>query len=189
MIVIAIDELPEYVALVGLLALIAYALLAGADFGGGVWDLLARGPRAAAHRAAVAEAIGPVWEANHVWLIFAIVMLFTAFPVAFGALSIAFFVPFHLVLVGIVLRGAGFVFRAHGAAAAGLVGPWGSLFGAASVFTPFLLGACLGAISAGRVRLKAIGCSLIRPPPGCRRLHSAVAPWRWRSAPTWPPST
>jgi cytochrome d ubiquinol oxidase subunit II len=85
-------------------------------------------------------------------LIFLIVLLFTAFPAAFGALSIAFFVPFHLVLVGIVLRGAAFVFRAHGAAA-GLAGPWGSVFGAASVFTPFLLGACLGAISAGQVRV------------------------------------
>src|ERR671918_81040 len=90
--------LPELVALVGLAALAAYAVLAGADFGGGVWDLLARGPRADAQRAAIAAAMGPVWEANHVWLIFVIVLLFTAFPPAFAALSVAFFVPFHLVL-------------------------------------------------------------------------------------------
>jgi cytochrome d ubiquinol oxidase subunit II len=145
--------LAEIVALVGLAGLAAYAVLAGADFGGGVWDLLARGPRAADQRAAIAEAMGPVWEANHVWLIFVIVLLFTAFPPAFAVLSVVFFVPFHLVLAGIVLRGAGFVFRAHGAAAIGVPTAWGSAFGAASAFTPFLLGACLGAVSTGSIRV------------------------------------
>ena len=72
------------VAAVLWLSLNAYAVLAGADFGGGVWDLFASGPRAADQRLAVAEAMGPVWEANHVWLIFMIVGLFTAFPSAFG---------------------------------------------------------------------------------------------------------
>ena len=92
-------------------------------------------------------------EANHVWLIFVIVLLFTAFPAAYAILSVALFVPFHLVLGGIVLRGAAFVFRAHGAVAVGAPQAWGSVFGAASAFTPFLLGACLGAISTGRIRL------------------------------------
>jgi cytochrome bd ubiquinol oxidase subunit II len=145
--------LPELVAFVGLAGLAAYAVLAGADFGGGVWDLLAHGPRAGAQRSAIAEAIGPVWEANHVWLIFVIVLLFTAFPAAFAALSIAFFVPFHLVLIGIVLRGAGFIFRAHGARAVEVPSRWGSAFGAASAMTPFLLGSCLGAVSTGRIRI------------------------------------
>jgi cytochrome d ubiquinol oxidase subunit II len=96
--------------------------------------------------------MGPVWEANHVWLIFVIVLLFTAFPAAFAVLSVAFFVPFHLVLAGIVLRGAGFIFRSHGSPAVGAATAWGSAFGAASAFTPFLLGACLGAVSTGRIR-------------------------------------
>ena len=135
-------------------AAIAYAVLGGADFGGGVWDLLARGPRAAAHRAAVAAAIGPVWEANHVWLIFAIVLLFTAFPAAFAALSVALFWPLHLVLVGIVLRGAAFVFRSYGRATATAPSGWGAVFGAASALTPVLLGACLGALSTGRIRVE-----------------------------------
>src|SRR4051812_39465521 len=77
-----------------LLALTAYTVLAGADFGGGVWDFFARGPRAHEQRAAIAKAMGPVWEANHVWLIFLLVLLFSGFPVAFSALSVAFFVPF-----------------------------------------------------------------------------------------------
>src|SRR5438552_8520664 len=91
-----------------LVALMFYALLAGADFGGGVWDMLARGPRAADQRRAVAAAMGPVWEANHVWLIFMITGLFTAFPSAFAALATALYVPFTIALVGIVLRGAAF---------------------------------------------------------------------------------
>ncbi|HEX5725960.1 MAG TPA: cytochrome d ubiquinol oxidase subunit II [Longimicrobiaceae bacterium] len=139
------------VAGVTLAALVAYAVLAGADFGGGVWDALARGPRRQAQREAIARAMGPVWEANHVWLVFVIVLLFTAFPAAFAALSVALFLPFHLVLLGIILRGAAFVFRAHSPRGAAL--RWGAVFGAASVFTPVLLGMCLGAVSAGTLRV------------------------------------
>jgi cytochrome d ubiquinol oxidase subunit II len=149
------ELLAELVGAVGLAAVLAYAVLAGADFGGGVWDLLARGPREQAHRTAIAEAMGPVWEANHVWLIFVIVLLFTAFPPAYAALSVAFFVPFHLVLAGIVLRGASFVFRAHGREAAAAPLGWGHVFGMASAITPVLLGACLGAISTGEIRVAA----------------------------------
>ncbi len=130
-------------------AVIAYAALAGADFGGGVWDLFARGPRATDQRRAVSEAMGPVWEANHVWLIFMITGLFTGFPTAFAALAIGLYVPFSLVLLGIVMRGAAFAFRAHAAG-----GPaqqrWGVVFGSASIITPFLLGACAGAVATGR---------------------------------------
>ncbi|MGV3721133.1 MAG: cytochrome d ubiquinol oxidase subunit II [Actinomycetota bacterium] len=140
------------VALVGLAALVLYALLGGADFGGGIWVLLARGPRAEAQRQAIAHAMGPVWEANHVWLIFLIVLLFSCFPPAFAALSVAFFVPLHLVLVGIVLRGAAFVFRAHGATVERPNPHWTRLFGVASAFTPLILGLCLAAISSGRFR-------------------------------------
>ena len=136
-----------------LLVLTVYAVLGGADFGGGIGDLLAFGPRAEAHRAAVARAMGPVWEANHVWLIFVLVLLFTAFPHAFGALGVAFFLPFHLALVGIVLRGAAFVFRGVGVLAGPPRRAWTRAFGAASLVTPFILGASLGAISGGDVRV------------------------------------
>src|SRR5215472_18721919 len=104
----------EAVAAILWLSLTVYAVLAGADFGGGVWDALAWGPRAHRQRAAIAVAMGPVWEANHVWLIFMIVGLFTAFPPAFAALAVALYLPFTVAMIGIVLRGAAFAFRAHG---------------------------------------------------------------------------
>ena len=141
-----------FIALVLLAALIAYALLGGADFGGGVWDLLSRGSRAAEARRRIAEAIGPVWEANHVWLIFLIVLLFTCFPAVFAAVSVALFWPLHLVLIGIVLRGASFVFRAYGSTDLAAQRAWSRVFGAASAITPVLLGACLGALSTGAIR-------------------------------------
>ena len=146
------------VAALGVVALVAYGVLGGADFGGGIWDLFARGPRREAQRDAVARAMGPVWEANHVWLIFVIVILFSAFPLAYQALSIALFLPFHLALLGIILRGAAFVFRAYSPQSALALsrppgGGWGVVFGAASTITPVLLGMCLGAVSAGTLRL------------------------------------
>src|SRR5262245_46640497 len=102
--------------------------------------------------------MGPVWEANHVWLIFLVVILFTAFPPAYATLSVALFLPFHLVLLGIVLRGAAFVFRAYARRAGAGVGRgeagWGVVFGAASVVTPALLGMSLGAVSTGRIRTR-----------------------------------
>jgi cytochrome d ubiquinol oxidase subunit II len=136
------------------LALTAYAVLAGADFGGGVWDLFATGPRARDQRRAVAEAMGPVWEANHVWLIFVITGLFTAFPIAFGYLALAFYLPFTIALAGIVLRGAAFAFRAHGREAVGPQSPWGTVFGAASIIAPFFLATALAALASGAIRVR-----------------------------------
>ncbi len=147
-------------AAVGLLAVVAYAVLAGADFGGGIWDMFASGPRRDQQRDVIAQAMGPVWEANHVWLIFIIVILFSAFPPAFRVLSIALFVPFHLVLLGIILRGAAFVFRAYSPESSrslsgiNLPRRWGTIFGIASVITPVLLGMTLSAISAGELRVQ-----------------------------------
>jgi cytochrome bd ubiquinol oxidase subunit II len=152
------------IAGLGIIALVTYAVLGGADFGGGIWDLFATGPRRYAQRDAIAHAMGPVWEANHVWLIFVIVIIFSAFPAAYAALSIALFVPFHLVLLGIILRGASFVFRAYSPESArttGGSGPagrrWGAIFGTASVMTPMLLGMCLGAVSSGGIEAGAGG--------------------------------
>jgi cytochrome d ubiquinol oxidase subunit II len=147
--------LAELMALVLLGALITYALLAGADFGAGVWDLARRGPQRDGQRRAIAEAIGPVWEANHVWLIFLIVILFTCFPPAYATASVALFWPLHLMLIGIVLRGASFVFRAYAATTATARERWGHVFGAASAITPVLLGICVGAISTDAARWRA----------------------------------
>jgi cytochrome d ubiquinol oxidase subunit II len=147
-------QLSELVAGVALLAVIAYAVLAGADFGGGIWDIFATGPRRDQQREAIAHAMGPVWEANHVWLIFVIVILFTAFPPAFAALSTGLFALFHLVLIGITLRGAAFVFRAYGPRVGRTPARWGVIFGMASVITPVLLGMSLGAVSAGGLRVQ-----------------------------------
>src|SRR3954465_11937046 len=92
---VQLPSLDVLTAGLALFALTAYTLLAGADFGGGVWDFFARGPRSGGQRRAIAQAMGPVWEANHVWIIFLLVLLFTGFPIAFSALSVALFIPFH----------------------------------------------------------------------------------------------
>jgi cytochrome d ubiquinol oxidase subunit II len=132
-----------------LAAILAYAVLAGADFGGGVWDLLSGPARKREQREAIGEAMGPVWETNHVWLIYVLVLLFTCFPPVFAMLGIALFVPLTLALIGIVLRGAAFAFR--GPAIRDLLPHkiWGVVFGIASLATPFLFGACAGGIATG----------------------------------------
>jgi cytochrome d ubiquinol oxidase subunit II len=132
-------------------ALNAYVLLGGADFGGGVWDLFARGPRKIAQRDLVAHAIGPVWEANHVWLILAIVLLFTCFPAAFARLAVALNLPLTGVLVGIVLRGSAFAFRGYGGDRDVVQRRWGRVFAIASLVTPVLLGMAVGAVASGNL--------------------------------------
>jgi cytochrome d ubiquinol oxidase subunit II len=141
----------------------AYAVLGGADFGGGIWTLLAYGPRRSEQRRAIERAMGPVWEANHVWLIFAIVLLFTCFPAGYGAISTALFVPLHLALAGIMLRGAAFVFRSqlmlpsHDVSDSAAASGWGAAFGVASVITPMLLGASFGVVTEGGIRISPTG--------------------------------
>ena len=135
-------------------ALIAYAVLGGADFGGGIWDLLAVGRTAQRQRAAIARALGPVWEANNVWIIFALVVTWTAFPLVYAAVSTALFIPITFALVGIVLRGAAFGFRAHIPASVRISRVWGRVFSIASVIAPFLLGTCAGALASGHIRVQ-----------------------------------
>ncbi len=135
------------------LSLMLYAVLRGADYGGGVWDLLASGPRAQEQRRLIATAIGPVWETNHVWLIFVIVLLFTAFPLAFAVLSTALHIPLTLMLLGVVLRGAAFTFRHYDRQDDQVQRRWGRLFGIASVVTPLMLGVCIGAVVTGDIRV------------------------------------
>ncbi|MBS1910798.1 MAG: cytochrome d ubiquinol oxidase subunit II [Bacteroidetes bacterium] len=147
--------LPEWIVLIAMVAaLIFYALLGGADFGGGMWDLLAMGPRARGQRDAIAEAIGPVWEANHVWLILVIVLLFSAFPSAFGAIMTALHIPLTLVLIGIVMRGTTFVFRKYDAQNDRVHRRWSTLFGIASFLTPLMLGVTVGGLATGAIVVK-----------------------------------
>jgi cytochrome d ubiquinol oxidase subunit II len=143
--------LPEIIAGLMLVALTAYALTGGADFGGGVWDLLARGPRRERQRQHIAASLAPIWEANHVWLIIVVVLLFTAFPSAFQAIMIVLHIPLTIVLVGIVLRGSAFVFRAYGARTSAARQRWGATFAIASIITPTILGAGIGALSTGKI--------------------------------------
>lgn len=130
-----------------LASLVVYALLAGADFGGGVWDLFAFGPRASRQRKVVAGAIGPIWEANHVWMIIAVVLLFTAFPTAFSVIMTALHIPVTLMLIGIVLRGSSFVFRKTAPQGEGVSSTWQVVFAVSSLITPVMLGVILGAVS------------------------------------------
>ncbi len=130
-------------------ALVLYALFGGADFGGGIWDLLASGPRARQQRDLVERAIGPIWEANHVWLVLVVVVLFTGFPLAFAAISIRLFLPLTLLLVGIVLRGAAFTFRSYDVPRDEVHRRWSLLFSTSSVLAPLMLGVVVGAIASG----------------------------------------
>lgn len=148
---------PELVFLLIGVAVGAYVLTAGADFGGGVWDLLSRGPRATAQREAIARAIAPIWEVNHIWMIFVVVLLFTVFPNAFALVSTALHIPLVLVLVGIVLRGSAFVFRAYGMQPDEKRERWGRVFAWASAVTPVFLGMTLAALSSGDIRVDAKG--------------------------------
>jgi cytochrome bd ubiquinol oxidase subunit II len=132
-------------------ALTAYALLGGADFGAGVWDLLAGGARRGARpRALIEHTIGPVWEANHVWLIFVLVLMWTAFPPVFAAVASTLYIPLTLVALGVIGRGAAFAFRkAIDVPSARRC--FGAAFAGSSMLTPFGLGAVAGGVASGRV--------------------------------------
>jgi cytochrome bd ubiquinol oxidase subunit II len=136
---------------------VAYTVFAGADFGSGLWDLTAGDARRGGPlRALIDKAIGPVWEANHVWLVFVLVYLWTGFPTGFASLMQTLFVPFSLAGLGIVFRGASFAFRKF---APDMVSArfFGALFATSSVLTPFLFGTIAGAVASGRVPAEGTG--------------------------------
>jgi cytochrome d ubiquinol oxidase subunit II len=146
-------SLADAIAVVIWLGISAYAVFGGADFGGGAWDLIAGGAeRGREPRALIEKAIGPVWEANHVWLIFVLVYLWTAFPEPFVAIATTMWIPLTLAALGIIFRGSGFAFRkwADTVQRQRMYGAW---FAGASVLTPFFLGAVVGGIASGRVPL------------------------------------
>lgn len=146
--------LASIIAVITLGSLSLYALMGGADFGGGFWDLVARGPRGQRQRKAITDAIAPIWEANHVWLILVIVLLFTAFPRGFAAMMTALHVPLMVMLVGIVLRGSAFVFRKYDSKDDAVQRRWNLVFGLSSVVTPVVQGMCLGALASGAIRVR-----------------------------------
>jgi cytochrome d ubiquinol oxidase subunit II len=140
-----------FVAAVLLAGIVLYGVFGGADFGTGLWDLTAGGARRGSRpRALIDHAIGPVWEANHTWLIFCLVVLWTGFPIAFTAIMTTLYIPLGIAAFGIVLRGSGFAFRKVSTRTAeqrlnGMV------YASSSVLTPFCFGAVAGAIASGRV--------------------------------------
>jgi cytochrome d ubiquinol oxidase subunit II len=142
-------EIPMFFILTGIAA---YTVLAGADFGAGLWTLLAGGGRSGreATRDHARHAMGPVWEANHVWLIFVLVVCWTAYPVAFGSITSTLAVPLFIAAVGIILRGVSYALRGQLDDARGRRSIE-NLFALSSVLTPFALGTVVGGIASGRV--------------------------------------
>jgi cytochrome d ubiquinol oxidase subunit II len=138
-----------------------YVLLAGADFGGGFWDLFAGSTsRGREQRELIEHAIGPVWEANHVWLIFVLVTLWSAFPPVFAAVMSTLYIPLTLVALGIIIRGAAFAFRKASDTLA-QQRLFGAAFAVSSVLTPFFLGTVAGGIASGRVPVAIAGGDLL----------------------------
>ena len=146
---------PDYVlVLIMMVSLTFYALFGGADYGAGVWDLLAWGPRQQQQRELISDAITPIWEANHVWLVLVIVLLFSGFPSAFAAITTVLEIPLTALIVGIVLRGSSFIFRAYHTSEYRTQKRWGVIFASASTITPVFLGIVVGAISSGKLPLE-----------------------------------
>ena len=148
---------PELALLLTLVSMTAYALLAGADFGAGIWDLLAgASDRGAPRRKLIEHVIGPVWEANHVWLIFVLVLVWTTFPAVFAAIASTLWAPLTFAAFGIIGRGAAFAFR-KAVSTVAEQRLFGAVFAASSVATPFFLGAAAGAVAGGRVPIGIAG--------------------------------
>ncbi|GFE61780.1 cytochrome d ubiquinol oxidase subunit II [Geobacter sp. AOG2] len=149
------------------LGLVMYAVFGGADFGGGIWTALASGPRARQQRDSLFHAIGPVWETNHVWLIFVVVTLFTCFPTGFSALFTVLLVPIVVALIGINFRGAAFAFRHFGSQRGEHIPFVAGIFAISSILTPFALGMAVTASVTGKIIL--VGG------------QAHAAPWFWLS--------
>ncbi len=143
-------SLPYIVISVLWFALITYAVFGGADFGAGIWEIFVSGPTAKEQHALIDDALGPVWETNHVWLVFLVVGLFSGFPGAFATLVAVLFFPLTLALIGSVLRGSSFIFRTHGLRRT--LSVWSRVFSFSSVITPFFLGAAAAAVASGKIQ-------------------------------------
>ncbi|MCQ4084071.1 cytochrome d ubiquinol oxidase subunit II [Streptomyces sp. RB6PN25] len=148
------------IAAVLFIGVIAYALFGGADYGAGFWDLTAGGPARGSHtRELIDLSLSPVWEANHTWLIFCLVTIWTGFPQAFTAITTTLYIPLGLAALGIVARGAAFAFR-HALTQSRGEQISGVAFACSSVLTPFVFGTIAGGIASGRVPLAGHGDAL-----------------------------
>ena len=142
--------------------LTAYGVLGGADFGAGFWSLPAGGPTQAGRCATTRTTrSGPVWEANHVWLIFVLVVCWTGYPTAFGSIVSTLAVPLFVAAVGIILRGTAYALRA-GTGSAGELHAVDLVFSLSSIIVPFAFGAAIGGIASGRVPVGNAGGDLSR---------------------------
>jgi cytochrome bd ubiquinol oxidase subunit II len=146
-------NLSVILAAIMLISLVIYSLLGGADYGAGFWDLVCSGPRKQRQRDLIAKAIQPVWETNHIWLILLVVLMFSGFAPAFSAISVALAAPVFLILLGTVLRGSSYVFRAYFTGSVRTQLYWGKIFSISSSLTPLFLGIVIGAISIDNVRV------------------------------------
>lgn len=146
-------SLEELSGVVAVAAIVAYTAFGGADFGGGIWTLLASGPRKDDQRDALERAIGPVWETNHVWLILLVVTLFLCFPAAYAAIFTALYVPLFVALIGISFRGAAFAFRHYSARRTRFSAASVRFFSIASAVTPFIFGTIVGGVTGGHIDL------------------------------------
>src|SRR5207342_13472 len=142
-----LDAYPLILIVAGLTA---YAVLGGADFGAGFWSLFGSGERGQAIRDHAHHAIGPVWEANHVWLIFVLVVCWTGYPTAFGSIVSTLAIPLFIAAVGIILRGTAYALRA-GTGTTGELRAVDLSFALSSIIVPFAFGAAIGGIASGRV--------------------------------------
>lgn len=143
-----------------LLGLTFYAVLGGADFGAGIWDLTAGSARGGARlRSVIERAMGPVWEANHVWLVFVLVVCWTGFPAFFGSMMSSLWIPMAIAIFGIILRGSAFALRGQ-AATIGEARVFGAIFATSSLIVPFALGTVVGAIASGQA---AYGNAVVDP--------------------------
>lgn len=166
-----------FLAITMMLALNLYALMGGADYGGGVWDLLSFGPNKKAQRELIAGALAPIWEANHVWLILVIVVLFSAFPPAFAALSVALHIPLTVLLLGMIFRGTAFTFRRYDSKKDATQERWGMIFSISSLFTPIVLGIILGAITQGQISVNLYNYGQVHPSADFSFYDLYVKPW------------
>jgi len=146
-------SLEHMAASVVIVALMAYAIFGGADFGGGIWTAAAFSLRRHEVREAIFRSMGPVWETNHIWLILVLVALWTSFSGVFAAVFEALFIPLTIALLGIVFRGAAFAFRHYGEEGEGSLPATGVVFSVASIITPFAMGVAVGAVSYGRIHV------------------------------------
>jgi cytochrome d ubiquinol oxidase subunit II len=140
----------EVIALFLGLSVLFYCVLGGADFGAGILGLFQGTEQKEEQRELITHAMGPVWEANHMWLVLAVVILFNGFPKAYSVLSTTFHIPLTLMLIGVVLRGCAFTFRHYDAVQDRSQTYYTWIFEASSVMTPLMLGVIAGGMILGR---------------------------------------